>query len=37
MFSIKTRSFELTYEFGGLYVRLGQRDWYAQLRGERMI
>lgn len=27
MFSIHTRAFELAVEFGGIYLRLGRRDW----------
>lgn len=33
--SFKTRSFEVSYEIGGLYVRIGSRDWYWHVRGER--
>ena len=27
MFTIRTRPFEFAVEFGGMYLRLGRRDW----------
>jgi hypothetical protein len=28
MLTIRTRSFELAIEAGGVYLRLGRRDWH---------
>jgi hypothetical protein len=32
MFIIKTTRFEFAYECGGVYLRLGSRDWHWSLK-----